>query len=105
MAEDYEEENPAGDAPKRTATRRARKKKGAVETGRKQKEFTYRGHETEALKAMRPEEQLKTLPARARRFMKRNTGDVERAFMAKVAAAGEGQYVRTHYRDFPIIPV
>ena len=104
MAEDEFNEPTAGDAPKRTATRRARKKKAVVETGRKQKEFTYRGLETEALKAMRPDEQLKMLSSRARRFMRRNNGDVERAFIAKVEASGEGEYVRTHYRDFPIIP-
>lgn len=94
-------DNPAK-TPNRTP-RRARKKKAAVET-RRQKEFLYRGRAIEELVAMPFEEQLTLLPSRARRFFKRTLDDETQKFWKKVQGAEEGSDLRTHLRDFPVIP-
>jgi len=84
--------------------RRARKKKALVDTKR-QKEFLYRGYAIDELVTMPLEEQLTLVPSRARRFFKRMGPDEEvTKFWAKVQAAGEGDELRTHLRDFPIMP-
>lgn len=88
--------------PNRTP-RRARKKKAAVETKR-QKEFLYRGYSIEELVAMPQEEQLSLMPSRARRFFGRQFDHDTQVFWEKVQAAGEGDELRTHLRDFPITP-
>lgn len=95
---------PPAKAPANRQPRRARKKKAAVEA-RRQKEFLYRGVAIEELVAMSQEEQLSLLPSRARRFFKRLPQDEEaQKFWSKVQAAGEGDELRTHLRDFPIMP-
>ncbi|HLE97376.1 MAG TPA: 30S ribosomal protein S19 [Candidatus Thermoplasmatota archaeon] len=104
MVDPTNPENPEGDAPRRGATRRARKKKAVVDGGRKQKELTYRGYAKEELKSLPDAEVLQILPSRARRFMRRGLGEVEKTFLSKVIEAGEGEEVRTHLRDFPILP-
>ena len=91
-------------APATRTPRRARKKKAVLET-RRQKEFLYRGHPIEELVAMPWEEQLALLPSRARRFFGRTMDHDTEVFWAKVQAAGEGDELRTHLRDFPITPV
>ena len=97
-------DNPtSGKAPAPRTPRRARKKKAAVET-RRQKEFLYRGHSIEELLAMSWEEQLALLPSRARRFFGRQLDHDTQVFWEKVRAAGEGDDLRTHLRDFPITP-
>jgi small subunit ribosomal protein S19 len=89
--------------PNRTP-RRARKKKALVDTKR-QKEFLYRGYGIEELVGMPHDEQLQLVGSRARRFFKRMSQDEEaQKFWAKVQAAGEGDDIRTHLRDFPIMP-
>jgi small subunit ribosomal protein S19 len=96
-------ENPVKTPPNRTP-RRARKKKAAVET-RRQKEFLYRGLPIEEIVAMSQEQQLALLPSRARRFFSRSFDHDTQVFWEKVQAAGEGDDIRTHMRDFPVMPV
>ncbi len=88
--------------PNRTP-RRARKKKAAVDTKR-QVVFLYRGQTIEDLLALSQEEQLALLPSRARRFFSRGFDHDTQVFWEKVKAAGEGDDLRTHLRDFPIMP-
>jgi small subunit ribosomal protein S19 len=103
MADPNQPTNP-NKAPATRTPRRARKKKAAVET-RRQKEFLYRGVAIEELVAMPHDEQMALLPSRARRFFKRIGQDEEaQKFWAKVKAAGEGDDLRTHLRDFPVLP-
>ena len=83
--------------------RRARKKKQAVET-RRTKEAVYRGMTIEELVALPWEEQLVLLPSRTRRFFSRQFDHDTQVFWEKVQAAGEGDDLRTHLRDFPIVP-
>jgi len=88
--------------PNRTP-RRARKKKAAVDTKR-QVVFLYRGQAIEDILALSQDEQLALLPSRARRFFGRGLDHDAQVFWAKVQAAGEGDELRTHLRDFPIMP-
>ena len=88
--------------PNRTP-RRARKKKAAVDTKR-QVIFLYRGQTLEDLLALSQDEQLALLPSRARRFFGRGLDHDSQVFWAKVQAAGEGDEIRTHLRDFPVMP-
>jgi len=89
--------------PATRTPRRARKKKAAVET-RRQKEFLYRGYGVEELVAMPLDEQLSLLPSRARRFFGRTFDHDTEVFWKKIQAAGEGDELRTHLRDFPVMP-
>jgi len=96
---------PPTKAPATRTPRRQRKKKAIVES-RRQKEFLYRGYGIEELVAMPHDEQLQLVGSRARRFFHRMAQDPEaQKFWAKVQAAGEGDELRTHLRDFPIMPV
>lgn len=86
------------------SNRRARKaRKSTVET-RREEEFLFRGRTIEELQAMSMEDLLPLLPARPRRRLTRGLSDVEKAFIAKVEAAEEGEPVRTHLRSTPILP-
>lgn len=96
-------DNPVKTPPARTP-RRARKKKAVTDTKR-QKEFLYRGLPIVDLVAMTQDEQLALLPSRARRFFKRGFDHDTETFWKKVNALGEGEDIRTHLRDFPIMPV
>ncbi|MFA5860415.1 MAG: 30S ribosomal protein S19 [Candidatus Thermoplasmatota archaeon] len=98
-------DSPAGKTPAIRTPRRARKKKALVDTKR-QKEFLYRGYALDELVAMPQDEQLQLVGSRARRFFKRMTNDEDaQKLWAKVQAASEGGDVRTHLRDFPIMPI
>src|SRR5438094_9420185 len=104
MVEPNNTPNPNNKAPATRTPRRARKKKAVVE-GRRQKEFLYRGYGIEELVTMPIEEQLTLVPSRARRFFKRMSQDEASVkFWSKVQGAGEGDELRTHLRDFPVIP-
>jgi len=81
--------------------RRARKKKQLVET-RRTKEAVYRGLTIAELQALPWDQQLELLPARARRFFSRTFDHDTTVFWKKVQAAGEGDELRTHLRDFPV---
>lgn len=97
-------DNPtSGKTPAPRTPRRARKKKAAVET-RRQREALYRGMSIEGIRELSWEEQLEIMPSRVRRFFGRSFDDETNAFWKKVQAAGEGDELRTHLRDFPVVP-
>ncbi|HVL47290.1 MAG TPA: 30S ribosomal protein S19 [Candidatus Thermoplasmatota archaeon] len=83
--------------------RRARKKKAALVQGR-QKEVSYRGYSAEELATLGPEEVLAIVPSRVRRMIKRGLGTDGETFLANVKEAGPGEMVKTHLREFPILP-
>lgn len=82
--------------------RRPRIKRG-VETGKK-KEFTYRGHNLEELKALPQEELVALMPSRMRRCFRRGLGEDREHLLKRVEKAGEDAQLRTHLRDMPILP-
>jgi small subunit ribosomal protein S19 len=87
-------------APKSNATtRRQRKRKAAVDT-RRQVVFNYRGQTIEEILALPWDQQLQLMPSRFGRQLDHDT----QVFFEKVKAAGEGEELRTHLRDFPVIP-
>jgi len=91
-------------APKSNATtRRQRKKKMAVDT-RRQVEFLYRGQSIKDIVALPWDQQLQLMPSRSRRFFGRELDHDTQVFFEKVKAAAEGDELRTHLRDFPVIP-
>ena len=97
-------DNPTKDkAPATRTPRRARKKKAAVET-RRTKEAVYRGMAIAEIMAMTHDEQLELMPSRARRFFSRSLDHDTQVFWGKVQEAGEGDEIRTHLRDFPVMP-
>ena len=96
-------DNPPSKAPAPRTPRRARKKKAAVDT-RRQVEFLYRGLAIQDLQAMPIEEQLALMPSRARRFFKRGFDHDTQTFWTKVQESEEGADLRTHLRDFPVMP-
>jgi small subunit ribosomal protein S19 len=85
------------------ARRKMRKAKAVVET-RARKEFTYRGKTLGELQALPIEEVLPLLPSRTRRAYTRGLREPELKFLEKVAAAGPGEVVRTHFRHIGILP-
>lgn len=96
--------NPPAKAPANRTPRRARKKKAVTDTKR-QKEFLYRGYPIEELTAMPLDQQLELMPSRARRFFKRGFDHDTEVFWTKVQAVEAGGDIRTHLRDFPVMPV
>lgn len=97
------DENPPTKAPATRTPRRARKKKAAVET-RRQVVFLYRGQAIEDIQALPLDQQLALMPSRARRFFGRGFDHDTETFWKKVQASGEGDDLRTHLRDFPVMP-
>lgn len=90
--------------PKSNATtRRQRKKKAAVDT-RRQVVFNYRGQAIEEILAMPWDQQLQLMPSRSRRFFSRQLDHDTQVFFEKIREAKEGDELRTHLRDFPVIP-
>ena len=94
------------------ASRRKARKKRTTITGRKKKEFTYRGYEVEELKAMPilpPEDDpsvlsiASLLTARARRSLTRELSSENMHFIERVRRSN-GRTIRTHRRDVPILP-
>ena len=95
----------------KASRRKARKKRAAV-TGRKKKEFTYRGYEVEELKAMplEPSEDDPSAPsimtlvnARTRRTLYRGLSDENEHFVERMRRSN-GRTVRTHRRDMVVLP-
>ena len=95
----------------KASRRKARKKRSTV-TGRKKKEFTYRGYEVEELKAMPlwPSEEDPTAPsvitlltARARRSIARGLSKENEHFIGPHAPLYR-THSCTHRRDVPILP-
>jgi len=95
----------------KASRRKARKKRSNV-TGRKKKEFTYRGYEVDELKAMPlwPSEEdpsapsvITLLTSRARRSIARGLLPENEYFITRVRRSSN-KTVRTHRRDVPILP-
>lgn len=91
-----------GSGSAKAARRKARKRAGAADARRK-REFTYRGHSLEALQAMSLKELLPLLPARVRRTYGRELS-AEHQVVVRKLQDGDGELVRTHRRDIPILP-
>ena len=94
------------------ASRRKARKKRTTVTGRKKKEFTYRGYDVEELKAMPiwpPEDDanapsiIMLLTSRTRRSIGRGLSVENEHFIARMRRS-TGRTVRTHRRDVPILP-
>ena len=94
------------------ASRRKARKKRTTVTGRKKKEFTYRGYEVDELKAMPimpPEEDPSVLSiatlvtSRARRSIARGLSPENEHFISRVRRSSNNT-IRTHRRDVPILP-
>ena len=93
-------------------SRRKDRKKRTTVTGRKKKEFTYRGYDVEELKAMPiwpPEDEpnapsvIMLLTSRTRRSIGRGLSVENEHFIARMRRS-TGRTVRTHRRDVPILP-
>jgi small subunit ribosomal protein S19 len=86
----------------KASRRRARKKKGAI-TARRKKEFTYRGFTMEELLELPFDEMVTLMPARIRRTLIRGLNEEQRTTFDKIRDS-DGNTIRTHRRDIPIIP-
>ncbi|MEE9592867.1 MAG: 30S ribosomal protein S19 [Thermoplasmata archaeon] len=91
-----------GSGSAKAARRKARKRAGAADARRK-REFTYRGLGLEQLRALSLAELLPLLPARVRRTYARELSHEHRVVVKKLQD-GDGEVVRTHRRDIPILP-
>ncbi len=86
----------------KAARRKLRKKKSQIQARRK-KEFTYRGHSLEELLKLPFADIIELLPARARRTYIRGLNTEQEAFVRRLRSSN-GQPVRTHRREIPILP-
>jgi small subunit ribosomal protein S19 len=86
----------------KASRRKQRKKKGTLQARRK-KEFTYHGFTMGELLEMPFDEVLGIMPSRARRSFIRGLNEEQKVTFDKIKTA-EGEVVRTHRRDIPIIP-
>ena len=86
----------------KSSRRKLRKKKGVLQAKRK-KEFTYRGFTLEQLLEMPFEEVLDLMPSRIRRTFVRGFNDEQKTAFEKIKGS-DGEFVRTHRRDIPIVP-
>ena len=74
------------------------------------KEFMYRGHSLESLKAMSMDEFITLLPSRQRRSLQRGLTPEQRILLEKMRAAnetaekGKETALKTHVRDLIILP-
>ncbi len=72
------------------------------------KKFMYKGKTLEELSSMSFEEFLKLLPARQRRSISRGFSKKHKNLIENIRnaskAGGEGQVIRTHCRDFVVLP-
>ncbi|MFC2153962.1 30S ribosomal protein S19 [Candidatus Altiarchaeota archaeon] len=75
------------------------------------KEFFYRGHKLDELKAMSMDELIKILPSRARRSLLRGFTEPQKKLLAEVRSAakilsegGKTKIVKTHVRDTVVLP-
>ncbi|HID71600.1 MAG TPA: 30S ribosomal protein S19 [Thermoplasmata archaeon] len=89
-----------GPSSAKSARRRARKRKSAIETRRK-KVFTYRGLTLEELQKLSLHDLIPLLPARARRSLKRGLTPEQEIFMKRIKKLNR---VRTHARNMIILP-
>jgi len=71
------------------------------------KEFKYRGHSVEELKAMSMDDVVGLYPSRIRRSLKRGFNEKQKKFIAryrKVDKENQKKPLRTHCRDMPVLP-
>ncbi|MFQ6053193.1 MAG: 30S ribosomal protein S19 [Candidatus Bathyarchaeia archaeon] len=69
------------------------------------REFMYRGHTIDELRAMSMDEFIKLLPARMRRSLRRGLSNEQRIVLEKLRSSPpEGKPIRTHSRDLIILP-
>jgi small subunit ribosomal protein S19 len=86
------------------ARRRQRKQQALIET-RQKKEFTYRGHTLEELKALPLDDLLQLLPSRVRRSYTRGVTAPEKKFLDRIDELEPGSKVlRTHFRHLGVLP-
>lgn len=86
------------------ASRRKSRKKASLIQARRKKEFLYRGYTMEELLAMPFDEILGLMPARSRRTYVRGLNYEQQLLFENLRDAGEGEVIRTHRKDVPIIP-
>ena len=84
----------------KSARRRARKRKSAIETRRK-KIFTFRGLTLEELQKLSLHDFLPLLPARARRSLRRGLNREQQTFMNRIKTQNR---IKTHCRNMVILP-
>ena len=72
------------------------------------KKFAYKGRSLDELSSMSFEEFLKLLPARQRRSISRGFSNKHKSLIERIRAISrsgkENQVIRTHCRDFVILP-
>jgi small subunit ribosomal protein S19 len=69
------------------------------------KEFLYKGHNDDELKALSMDEFIGLLPSRMRRSLQRGLSDRQRILIEKIRAwTPEKKPIRTHARDLVILP-
>ncbi len=68
------------------------------------KEFTYRGKTIEELKQLNAAELAKCLKSRERRYVLRNSQEIERFIKMCKKKLGKNKKIRTHKRDIIILP-
>lgn len=71
------------------------------------KEFTYRGHTVDELKELSLEELAEVMPSRIRRTLKRGLSPQNKKLLEKIRKhnkKGVEGVIRTHRRDFPVLP-
>ncbi|HVL87160.1 MAG TPA: 30S ribosomal protein S19 [Candidatus Thermoplasmatota archaeon] len=91
------------DAPKGFTPKAVRRPRRKVETGKK-KEFLYRGHTLDELRALSMEELASILPARVRRDLRRGLAPGQRHLLERLGKAPPEAILRTHCRDMPVLP-
>lgn len=68
------------------------------------KEFTYRGKTLDELKQLNIKELAKCLKSRERRYVLRNSQEIERFIKMCKEKLGRNKKIRTHKRDIIILP-
>lgn len=86
----------------KAARRRLRKARSKI-TARLKREFTFRGHTIDELKAMPLEDFSELLPSRLRRSLARGASAEQEKLYAAIQGGAQGPY-RTHRRDIVILP-
>jgi small subunit ribosomal protein S19 len=82
----------------------AKARKAKKVEARRKREFSYRGHSLEELKAMNLEDLAKVLTARARRSIRRGFNIETTQFFERLRTTPHEKVVRTHCRDALILP-
>jgi len=81
----------------------AKAKKKDSRVPRRKEEFTYRGYTLDEVKALKLEEFVVLIPSRQRRSLKRGLSPAHQDFLSKLQS-GKKQELRTHLRDFVVLP-